>query len=122
MSVTLAYHVGSNVPGYTPESDVTCWDTVAEAHDALLTAMLAHVDHLGEQCDHNDADPECDDCDVYSVAKRITEELQRDVPAQWRGWQEGSTVHLPTGRALPRAFWLTPVSMDHATECEPLDA
>lgn len=121
MTNTLAYHVSSNVPGYLPEGDVTCWDTVDEARDALWTLMAAHVDHLGDACDCNDVDPECDDCDVYQQAERVTAKTFRDHPVHWNGWEQGLRVYLPTGRALPLAFWLTPVSMDHATECEPLD-
>ena len=118
MSDTLAYHVGSNVPGYSPEGDITCWDTPAEGRDALLSLMLAHVDYLGDACDDDDVNPQCDDCDVYAEAKRITEETQDDTRTP--GWEQGLTVQLPTGRALPLAFWLTPVAMDHAAECEPL--
>ena len=121
MADTIAYHVGSNIPGYLPEGDVTCWDDASDAREALLTIMLEHVDHLGDACNDSDVDPECDDCDVYQVARKITEELSRDVLAHSGEWQrEGVTVYLPTGRELPLAFWLTPVSMDHVAECEPL--
>lgn len=120
MTNTLAYHVGSNTPGYLPESDVTCWDTIAEAREALLAAMFAHVDHLDDMCDCADhlGCEECDDVHTYRVAKSTT-----DGAAQNRAtdWHEGITFYLPTGRALPLAFWIAPVDLDHAAECEPLN-
>lgn len=131
MTNMLAFHVGSNVPGYRPEGDVTCWDTTAEARDALWARMTEHVDHLGHLCDHSEClceasdesecvcEFECDDCFAYDQADRITNETFRDHPAgDW--WNDGHTVYLPSGRELPLAFWIEPVTMDHATECEPL--
>lgn len=120
MTITTAYHVGNNTPGYTPESDVTCWDTAADAREALLTAMFDHVDQLGDVCDCGDVDPKCDDCDVYDRARKITEDTAADTAVNVVTWREGLTVYLPTGRALPLAFWLEPVQLDHVAECEPL--
>lgn len=118
MTITTAYHVGSNVPDYLPENDVTCWDTPREAREALLTVMYLHCDDLAEACDHNDYEPECDDCDDWHVAKTATDDVAMDGRA---GWENGISIQLPTGRALPLAFWMERVDMDHAAECEPLD-
>jgi hypothetical protein len=57
MSVTLDkiqalhIHVGANIPGYLPESDVFCFDSVDDALSALRDELKRQQDYYFEQCE-----------------------------------------------------------------------
>lgn len=44
-------HVGHNVPGYLPESDVMCFDSVEDALEALRHEIKDQQDYYYDQCD-----------------------------------------------------------------------
>lgn len=64
-------HVGANIPGYLPESDVTCFDSVAAALDALHHEIKDQQDYYFEGCtaespEQQEKGSEC--CEWCSVA------------------------------------------------------
>jgi hypothetical protein len=70
----LHIHVGHNTPGYLPESDVMCFDSVSDALEALKHELRDQQEHYYELCEGHCpdcaefeacGDPyECDWCDV----------------------------------------------------------
>jgi hypothetical protein len=44
-------HVGANIPGYLPESDVSCFDSVTDALDALSSDLSDQREFYYEGCD-----------------------------------------------------------------------
>lgn len=65
--MTLHIHVGHNIPGYLPESDIMCFDSVEDALDALRHEIKDQQDYYYEQCTgpyDDGTDPcECEWCD-----------------------------------------------------------
>lgn len=51
MAPTMHIHVGHNVPGYLPESDVLCFDNVEDALDALRHGLKDQQDYYWDNCD-----------------------------------------------------------------------
>lgn len=49
--MTLHIHVGHNVPGYLPESDVMCFDSVEGALEALRHEIKDQQDYYYENCE-----------------------------------------------------------------------
>ncbi|MGN6128516.1 MAG: hypothetical protein ACTHON_18310 [Humibacter sp.] len=75
MSVTLIkntvtpvhIHVGHNMPGYLPESDVMCFDSVEGALDALRHEIKDQQDYYGENCqEEHECDNSCEWCDAFA--------------------------------------------------------
>lgn len=73
MSVTLDkntapaahIHVGHNIPGYLPESDVMCFDSVEDALDALRHEIKDQQDYYWENCqEEHECDNSCEWCDA----------------------------------------------------------
>jgi hypothetical protein len=70
MSVTLDkstasavhIHVGANVPGYLPESDVACFDNVTDALDYLRHGIKDQQDYYYENCEGH-----CPDCAEFEA-------------------------------------------------------
>lgn len=67
-------HVGHNMPGYLPESDVMCFSEVDGALDALRHEIKDRQDSYYEACpDHleypGNGYPECDWCSVAGDAE-----------------------------------------------------
>lgn len=48
--MTLHIHVGHNMPGYLPESDVMCFDSVEGALEALRHEIKDQQDYYFENC------------------------------------------------------------------------
>lgn len=48
---TVHIHVGANIPGYLPESDVFCCDSVSSALDALRDELKRQQDYYYECCE-----------------------------------------------------------------------
>lgn len=48
---TVHIHVGHNIPGYLPESDVMCFDSVDDALDALRHEIKDQQDFYYEGCE-----------------------------------------------------------------------
>jgi len=71
-------HVGSNMPGYLPEGDIYCTDTIDDALGALRFDLQDAADHYFELCEAENESQWlkgsdcCDWCDVgYNVAAAI---------------------------------------------------
>lgn len=50
------FHVGSNMPGYLPESDVFCAETVQDAVEYLISELDRSQDLMSENCTAQSAD------------------------------------------------------------------
>jgi hypothetical protein len=48
---TVHIHVGANIPGYLPESDVSCFDSVEGALEALRHELKDQQDDYFERCE-----------------------------------------------------------------------
>lgn len=48
--VRAHFHVGSNMPGYLPESDVFCAETVQDAVEYLISELDRSQDSMAENC------------------------------------------------------------------------
>jgi hypothetical protein len=55
-------HVGHNIPGYLPESDIMCFDSVESALDALRHEIKDQQGYYYEQCDGH-----CDECAEFEA-------------------------------------------------------
>jgi hypothetical protein len=69
-ALAVHIHVGHNIPGYLPESDVMCFDSVTDALDALRHEIDDQQDYYYDQC--GDGTPEgcgCAWCDVATDAE-----------------------------------------------------
>lgn len=69
--MTLHIHVGHNIPGYLPESDVMCFDSVEGALEALRHEIKDQQDYYFEGCtaeapEQREKGSEC--CEWCSVA------------------------------------------------------
>lgn len=60
--MSLHIHVGHNIPGYLPESDVMCFDSVEDAVDALRHAIKDAQDDYYESCEGH-----CDQCAEFEA-------------------------------------------------------
>jgi hypothetical protein len=123
--MTIHIHVGSNIPGYLPESDVTCFDSIEDALEALRHEIKDQQDYYYENCTMISMGPEaleidsceCAWCDVASDAEAalsaITdsgpdEHFVREGRASWIfSPPEGADIH----------HWAFAV-VDDATNCE----
>lgn len=77
MSITLDkrtalhVHVGANIPGYLPESDVGCFDDLDTAIEYLRHALKDQQDYYFEQCEATSPEQQekgSDCCEWCSVA------------------------------------------------------
>lgn len=53
----IRYHVGSNIPGYLPELDVACFESIESAVEYFKAELRSQQDHYYEQCEGH-----CEDC------------------------------------------------------------
>jgi hypothetical protein len=109
------YHIGHNVPGYLPESDVFAADGVDEALSILESDLKEQEDYYYEQCPNGTVHPvrqddNCD-CDWCGVAKDVYADRiaikERDM--RFRILSDGGNLNLtycpPEGPDL--SFWVT---------------
>lgn len=77
MSITLDkrtalhIHVGANIPGYLPESDVGCFDDLDSAIEYLRHALKGQQDYYYKQCEATSPEQQekgSDCCEWCSVA------------------------------------------------------
>ncbi|GAA1895139.1 hypothetical protein [Streptantibioticus ferralitis] len=59
-------HVGHNVPGYLPESDLVCFDDPGGALSMLRDEIKSQQDDYGEICGHFGTKEGCPWCDVVN--------------------------------------------------------
>lgn len=45
------FHIGANMPGYLPESDVYCLDVLADAVEAFVDNLRQQQDGIAEMCE-----------------------------------------------------------------------
>lgn len=79
-------HVGANVPGYLPESDVSCTDDLSSAVEALRHDLKDLQEHYFEQCEAKTPERQekgsecCAWCDVaYDVEAALSAIADGDV-------------------------------------------
>jgi hypothetical protein len=119
-------HVGHNIPGYLPESDVLCFDSVADAVEALRHELKDQQDFYYESCEGHceqcrefeACGSEC--CEWCSVATDVEAALSRiaDGDAAHHASNGQGTLHIfspPEGPDM--AHWLTFADGDRGT-CE----
>lgn len=129
MSITLAkttdvvpfsmqlghYHIGCNMPGYLPESEVMCAGNIEEAAQYLADELDRSQSHAEDMCEAETEEQKdqgsdcCAWCAAYyeiesilvgirAVEKDVLHAIARDGGYQW-------TYTPPTGAAL--SFWVT---------------
>ena len=97
--MNTTYLVGSNVPGYSPDSEPDTFPTLLEAREALLTELEAHVDWLADALGSD------------ALAVREATEAVQDVDND-RDWLvpfTGKNVWMPaldSRHDLGRVFWI----------------
>jgi len=109
------WHVGANVPGYSPEQDITCCESADEARDALLEELRRTRDAF-DGCDHENITDGCESCARYQAIRDLCtsiDDSEMDV-------SEGYSAMVDIGRSLPIHHWVerTPDGPVHA-ECNP---
>lgn len=70
-ALAVHIHVGHNMPGYLPESDVLCFDSVEDALDALKWDLQEQRDFYYEGCEATSPEQQekgSDCCEWCSVA------------------------------------------------------
>lgn len=118
MSDTTAYrwHVGSNVPGYSPESDITCHESATGARDALVSELERTRDTFEGECVHSVVAEGCESCSLYAAVEDII------ANARTADVTEGYSASVNIGRALPLIHWVDRIHPDefggHA-DCNP---
>lgn len=115
------WHVGSNVPGYLPESDVRCFtDDAEDAREALLEELRLAQDAMPDCEDpQDDGAPcgreECGGCTGHGEIQAVLDEpdqITLDLDPTCAG---GYAVDIHDGRALPITYWITRVAR---ADCE----
>lgn len=110
------FHVGHNVAGYLPESDVYMSATVEDALAVLIDDLDRAVDHLAEVTDPDPGSDEYRDSDL-PFAEAALEELRTIAGGSHRGdtygtlediARDGAAYDLEDGSALPVTYWLNP--------------
>lgn len=74
--MTGHYHIGSNTPGYLPESDIYCVDNMAMAGDALNGEIAKLAEDIREGCDRDG----CGYCPWCLASARIAANTGGDAP------------------------------------------
>lgn len=109
---TTHYHVGSNIEGYLPESDVACFDDPEDAREYLDREMSNTQDSLHDcenPADNGDACGDCDSCKAHAQIEDNRTELRRADVTQGGRWTYND------GHALDIAQWIAVVP---AEDCE----
>jgi hypothetical protein len=125
------WHIGHNIAGYLPESDVSCFLDRSEAAEALDDEMRDYADRddddawealadvpVSDYPTDEEGNPDYGD-DTPSMLATVAAILTDDGPerwaavdnGEWSGWAEdGSGRHV--------VFWLAPVTGCDHVECE----
>lgn len=104
---TIVYTVGSNVPGYSPESDVAAFATIDDARSYLADEIDQLADYLADvESDTAAEDGEDFELSNYALAlvELVKSDRDGDITANVNagGW----TTYIETGRSLPTAYWI----------------
>lgn len=68
----MKYHVGSNVPGYLPECDIYCAESIESAVEVLRGDLKDQQDYYYEQCEEGLPEScECHWCDVAGYMEGV---------------------------------------------------
>lgn len=119
------FHVGSNIPGYLPEGDVSCHVEIDDACAALKQRLDCAFDAAPDCINpvdsaENDSgrcgDPQCVGCGMGGDIEQHVEKIEADVEAADPSSDDfGVFYDVNDGRPLPIRFWLTRVK---ASDCE----
>lgn len=110
-------HVGSNMPGYMPHSDPSCFDSTDDAVESLKHELRDQQDYYLDRCSgHCDQCAEfmgCGDCAWCSVAADVEAALSAIADGDARAWfeRDGDVSWLfspPEGPDI--AHWITVVA------------
>ena len=118
----LHIHVGANIPGYLPESDVACFDSADDALDYLHHEIKDQQDYYYESCytthDGENADNEpCEWCSVATDCEAAMSAIA-DGDAAYafeRNGYIGWVFSPPAGMDI--CYWVTKIS-DARDDCE----
>jgi len=112
---TIVYTVGSNVPGYLPESDVAVFASIESARIYLADELDQLADYLADvESDDTDTDP--DESSMSDYVSAMVEIVKHDTDGNVTAWitSGGWTTYIETGRSLPTAYWINAVTIADA--------
>ena len=106
-------HVGANIPGYLPESDIGCFDEIDAAAGYLADRLSQIEDSYFDQCPNGTADPDNPDqhceCAWCDLARDVYADRLHDGPTWHHLRTEGTWSALYTTPEGPDlAVWATP--------------
>ena len=106
-------HVGANIPGYLPESDIGCFDETDAAAGYLADRLRQIEDHYFDQCLNGTANPDNPDenceCDWCDLAQDVYADRLHDGPTWHQLRTDGAWSALYTTPEGPDLHvWATP--------------
>lgn len=120
-AVTGHFHVGSNMPGYLPESDVYCTNVLELAGDFLGYELERSQDLMTENCEGSAAEQQskgsdcCEWCAEYWSIETVLSGIrgvEHDVLHQFVR-DNGYTYHHTPPTGAPIVFWIANVAGAH---------
>ena len=127
LAVVGHIHVGANMPGYLPESDVLCFDNVQSAAEYLADELERAQDLMDENCTaETPAQRErgsacCEWCGEYWSIQTVlsgVRAVEHDVMHSYVQNNGYSYVHTPPAGA-PVVHWMTNMAgTGRLTDCE----
>lgn len=111
------WHVGANVSGYLPESDVVCVFDADDARDVLIEDLRRVFENM-PFCDEREllvdkpcSSARCGGCGAYRAVQKVLDNPDQIRPED----NDGYGLSVNDGRALPVQYWIVPVPRE---ECE----
>lgn len=120
-AVTGHFHVGSNMPGYLPESDVFCAENLELAGQVLADELERSQDLMSELCEAADTAQQekgsdcCGWCAEYWSIETVLlgiRAVEHDVLHKFVR-DGGYTYHHTPPTGAPVVFWITNVAGAH---------
>lgn len=113
----MYYHVGSNVPGYLPESDTYCTSDPTSAEDSLSFDLEQQRDYYLDQCEEPYGEEcECPWCDIAGTISGELHEIGGGSVARSVELAGRYDVLLRPESGPDLVFWITAVG--ESCDCE----
>lgn len=118
-AVAAHIHVGHNVPGYLPESDVMCFDSVEDALKALRHEIKDQQEYYLGMCEDNMPEGcECAWCDVAGDCEAALSAIA-DGDAAWIFKNDRDVTYRFEPQEGPdMRYWLTEIHHCDRDACE----
>lgn len=120
-------HVGANMPGYLPESDVLCFDNVQSAAEYLADELERAQGLMSENCSAENEEQQnkgsdcCEWCGEFWSIQTVLSGIrgvEHDVMHEYVRDNGYSYVHTPPAGA-PVVHWMTNMAgTGHLSKCE----